>query len=1000
MVHESGEGRIDEVLDQQAWLMRLARKLGRDEASAEELAQDSLIAAWAHPPRERGGALRAWLRSVLVHRVRTGATAERRRREREVRSARPEAVAAADEIAERLELARRVAAALDELPEAERRALYLRYYEELSPADIARAVGAPLGTIKSRLALGREHLRRKLDREYGERGSWVVLLMPLGAAPLPVLTHPTATLTTAGASGPVLLGALTMATKTTVAIAAGAALVTSLVVWKPWAKESEVADAAPGRREVEHAGAGPELRAPIGESLDAGSDQRVELQTEAIANSNGKETTTGRVEIVATYASDGSPAANQYGFLAHEEEAWRGDDAPSARRFLLDSSGRAEVEDLESGTWIARLNGREVEGDALSIAAGASATAELVIQAGLMVRGTVLDDEEAPVSGAEVFLAREGDQPGIGTLALADAGGHFTLRDVAPWGQSGPYTELAARSAGRVTSRSVEAIGRVGDVLEIVLRLEGVGGLVRGRVLDSAGIPVAGAQIDFPFGPWLTNSGTSAEGLSLSAQPKLKFATDFDGRFASDRLPEGYVTLAVTTDEHPIWRKQLAIQPGKTLDVDVQLVDGGALEGIVLNPEGKPVDRARVWAGWPGGYDEFRRVQTDATGRYRIAGLHAGPAEVHAARNFGKEAQAEVAIVANETTRWDVRLSVSDRASGILLDEAGAPLEGWGVHVIKPDRNGLWYVSAKTDASGRFALDNCPEGPKELEVRLPEPFATPPLLIAPFPDDEEVTLVVPNRVRPSATLAGRFVDPSGADLEGLELWLNAGEFSWGKQILPDRASQAFTFGPVMPGSYRLSAKAKGYVDRTLEVSDLVPSEVRDLGTIELQRGSLLAITFTGEIGEARDKVLQLIGQDGSVCFTEHVEMSTWRSELLPPGTWTLRTGGDSMAFHESVLQLVAGETTELTIPVEPGTTRHFEVGPLDDGDEFSIEAFGADGRRFDGPTFVFTTQAAIHGLTPGRWRVVARSSSGRSGELELTIDSLEPTRELLKIPLR
>jgi DNA-directed RNA polymerase specialized sigma24 family protein len=72
-------------------------------------------------------------------------------------------------------------AALDELPEAERRALYLRYYEGLSPPDIARAVGAPLGTIKSRLALGREHLRRRLDRDYGERGSWLGLLMPLGA---------------------------------------------------------------------------------------------------------------------------------------------------------------------------------------------------------------------------------------------------------------------------------------------------------------------------------------------------------------------------------------------------------------------------------------------------------------------------------------------------------------------------------------------------------------------------------------------------------------------------------------------------------------------------------------------------------------------------------------------------------------------------------------------------------------------------------------------------
>ena len=52
--------------------------------------------------------------------------------------------------------------ALAELPEAQRVALALAYFEGLSQSEIAERLGEPLGTIKTRMQLGMKKLRERL----------------------------------------------------------------------------------------------------------------------------------------------------------------------------------------------------------------------------------------------------------------------------------------------------------------------------------------------------------------------------------------------------------------------------------------------------------------------------------------------------------------------------------------------------------------------------------------------------------------------------------------------------------------------------------------------------------------------------------------------------------------------------------------------------------------------------------------------------------------------
>jgi RNA polymerase sigma-70 factor (ECF subfamily) len=60
-----------------------------------------------------------------------------------------------------------VRAALTELPEAQRLALELAYFDGLSQTQIAEKLGEPLGTIKTRMQLGMKKMRDRLKSTLG-----------------------------------------------------------------------------------------------------------------------------------------------------------------------------------------------------------------------------------------------------------------------------------------------------------------------------------------------------------------------------------------------------------------------------------------------------------------------------------------------------------------------------------------------------------------------------------------------------------------------------------------------------------------------------------------------------------------------------------------------------------------------------------------------------------------------------------------------------------------
>jgi RNA polymerase sigma-70 factor (ECF subfamily) len=150
----------------------LLRILG-DADDAQEVLQESFVQIWNRAAMfdDARGSEMAWLvsvtRSRAIDRIRARRTRSTRETEaqREI-SIRSENVNKARGLDDAIlgEQQKAVREALRELPEAQRQALEMAYFEGLSQSEIAGATGEPLGTVKTRMQLGMKKLRERLQQ--------------------------------------------------------------------------------------------------------------------------------------------------------------------------------------------------------------------------------------------------------------------------------------------------------------------------------------------------------------------------------------------------------------------------------------------------------------------------------------------------------------------------------------------------------------------------------------------------------------------------------------------------------------------------------------------------------------------------------------------------------------------------------------------------------------------------------------------------------------------
>jgi RNA polymerase sigma-70 factor (ECF subfamily) len=149
----------------------LAYRMVGNRVIAEDITQEAFLSIWRSRMRYRSdrGSVRTWVLGIVHHRaidaLRRNLVHERRRASAEGIEEWQEARERTDVEVARREEARTVRAAIEELPDQQGQVIDLAYFGGFTHNQIAEMLDMPVGTVKGRMRLGLDKLRRSLSQE-------------------------------------------------------------------------------------------------------------------------------------------------------------------------------------------------------------------------------------------------------------------------------------------------------------------------------------------------------------------------------------------------------------------------------------------------------------------------------------------------------------------------------------------------------------------------------------------------------------------------------------------------------------------------------------------------------------------------------------------------------------------------------------------------------------------------------------------------------------------
>ncbi|MBK7874181.1 MAG: sigma-70 family RNA polymerase sigma factor [Planctomycetes bacterium] len=941
------------LLAEQDWVRRLARGLASDAARADDLAQESWLAALRHPPRDARN-LRAWFARVVKSQARDAARGDARRRRREEEHAR-ELGLSADSVAggarasehaaphgfaahggterspaeavERAELVRALVDAVMALHEPYKSALVLVYFEHLAPKDAAARLDLPDATLRSHVKRGLELVRARLDREHGgSRDAWLAGVLALATEP-PAPFMP----------GDVVRAPRTPseAARTPQPVAHSRSLPTHAskeipMTWKlTWKLAAALVLAVSGSIT-----ASSFLRAPSTTSAPSAPSSSSLASTNAPLPgperpARGLATDTPPIaalqsapalDVQLVWERDGALASGVLVFVDHRDAF----DRTERLGTISDAAGHARFAAVPIG----HLDVRTDRGGRASLEHDGSMVlaATLAIPRGVTVRGRVTEHDGRAAAGAEVFLAPRGSQgEHLAPAALADADGRFELRDV----EMGAH--VGARESGRAPSNAFEVRGEPDATQECVLVLLGPGGALEGTVRDPGGAPIANARV--LAGATLAGYGARIANPLESAQvaPRRVVLTDDEGHYLLDGLAPGSNAVRVLASGFPEYASTLVVAVGAATALDVTLTPAARLAGRVLDASGAPVAGCRVqlerWneAG-------YARTDTDALGCFAIEGLAAGTPTLRAFHPVLGRVLAQPVLALGSETTLELTLDPGRTITGRVEDALGHPLAGWRVRVNEEWEtitdaefdewiawNGIQRSSdARTDADGRFALCNLPAWSVGLEVRptnLGPQYGQPAFAMQVQAPAHDLVLRVDASVQPTAWITGTVADEDGHPVGAAQLYaVNTSAVYGGVATIAtiEPATGRFRAGPLVAGEYRVSARAPGLVPTELGPWTVQGEELA-VGEQRLRFGGTLRVTLLHRDSVSRSVSLQL---DGASSGDLELAYDRALSSPLAPGGYTVLVAFDQVPRRDRPFPVVVQARQETTLEID------------------------------------------------------------------------------------
>ncbi|MEK7469927.1 MAG: sigma-70 family RNA polymerase sigma factor [Planctomycetota bacterium] len=526
-------------------------------------------------------------------------------------------------VAEKAEACTAVRAAVKGLDEELRTTVELRYEHDLSYAQIAEALAVPEGTVARRLHTAHERLRKALA------GAGVVMALgmlerELAAAPRVEMPGSVArrlgTMARGrGAAGPAVTRggrARKWSAVAALLLAVGVFFLLRSRFNRSGSSEGTpvasaptpgVADGAPAKTEEPRP---PQVAPPDAPATPAATTATLHGKVTVGRGGPGFEGALLLFERVEgknawrTVARTTSDAQGEYRVVVPPGDYFVSMSARGYPGVMVD----ATLGDTLAGLGFRFNSG--LPGPAIPVAAGAELTLDIPLEVRLApaieVRGRILDERGYPIAGATIRPLTqqmgERDLEGIATFGVnymiegepeytgitVGEDGRFSFPCVFPRGNF--FVGVKAKGYPEIEKRI--HLAKQDVEIDFVLQK---GLCVAGRVVDSKGLPVAGARIfgvgqPYQAGRMLRNDGRPPAADKVQ---DTGCTTDADGKFEAEGLDSRLKAIAVLADGHGWAMAAVPADPAQPIEIALPGADL-FLSGVVRDPAGAPVEGAIV----------------------------------------------------------------------------------------------------------------------------------------------------------------------------------------------------------------------------------------------------------------------------------------------------------------------------------------------------------------------------------------------------------------------
>lgn len=329
----------------------------------------------------------------------------------------------------------------------------------------------------------------------------------------------------------------------------------------------------------------------------------------------------------------------------------------------------------------------------------------LTLEAGVELRGRVVDPDGAPLPGAEVEIGEPErsmdsfDTPPLETTTGAD--GSFSVADR----REGEFLNLDVRLAGYAQASFPGVEVPTDPDFEIVLQPAVT---LRGRVVDPQGSPVPGAEIEVA-----REGGATSFGGRVFSRPLAAARADDDGRFEVVDIEPATVRVTARAEGRlPKAVGGIELLAGVEPDeLELELEPGATIEGRVIGPNGLPAAGATVRLEDAAGFSRFDLARADGEGRYRLGGVEPGDRMAEASTEDGLRQSREIRVEVGDNI-LDFYLEAGVTVSGTVLDSESRPIAEAAVMLSSSGGMGMLAAPRLTqsDATGAFELENVHPG--------------------------------------------------------------------------------------------------------------------------------------------------------------------------------------------------------------------------------------------------------------------------------------------------